>query len=281
MRDAGFEIVLEAGDGARHAFGMINADANSEVSGNRARRRPVAGRDTRALNSGHRPVRTLHGEAPHPMREAAEQKRGGFLLLGHPRRGRVVRTSGSGAVEASSGRDRRSCRDRGEEDDLGAVLRGAAVLGSRRHDAALTGAEVLRPVPKGDRKVAAPDDRRLRRMGVAVPRPSPPPATRTSRTATPPRVVVLSGVPSAARRRNSAAKSRLSWPIRGSREGRAEDSTLIGRRRRATPPALWGGFQLAKPSVSRAGPASQASPPLSPIVAPYFTRPARSAAALT
>jgi hypothetical protein len=59
----------------------------------------------------------------------------------------------------------------GEQDDLGSVFGGAAVLRANRYDAALAGTEVERPVPELHREVAAPNDRGLRGALVTIPPP--------------------------------------------------------------------------------------------------------------
>ena len=39
MRDAGFEVVLETGNGTRQSVGMVSAEAGGEIAGDRPRGR--------------------------------------------------------------------------------------------------------------------------------------------------------------------------------------------------------------------------------------------------
>ena len=63
-------LVLEAGQRARQAGGVVGAGAGSKVSGNRPRGRLIAGRHPR-LELGPQVSWDLHGEVPHAVRQAA------------------------------------------------------------------------------------------------------------------------------------------------------------------------------------------------------------------
>jgi hypothetical protein len=80
MRDAGLEVVLEAGDRARQLPRVVDGDACGEVAGDRPAQRLVAGLDT-GLELGPEVLGHLRSYEVHGIEELAPAKIADFLRI--------------------------------------------------------------------------------------------------------------------------------------------------------------------------------------------------------